>query len=31
VTAAEVDLFEAWFGDILNELFGPCARPQPRA
>jgi len=24
VTAAEVDVFEAWFGDILDELFGPC-------
>jgi hypothetical protein len=23
VTAAEVDVFEAWFGDILDELFGP--------
>ncbi len=21
VTAAEVDVFEAWFGDILDELF----------
>jgi hypothetical protein len=31
VTAAEVDVFEAWFGDILDELFGPCGRPQLRA
>lgn len=23
VTAEEIDVFEAWFGDILNELFGP--------
>jgi hypothetical protein len=23
VTAAEVDVFEAWFGDILDELFAP--------
>ena len=22
VTDAEVDVFEAWFGDILDELFG---------
>lgn len=22
VTDAEIDLFEAWFGDILDELFG---------
>ncbi|MGC4025630.1 MAG: hypothetical protein QM744_11025 [Mesorhizobium sp.] len=24
VTAAEVDVFEAWFGDLFDELFGPC-------
>ena len=24
VTSAEVDLFEAWFGDLFDELFGPC-------
>jgi len=24
VAAAEVDVFEAWFGDILDELLGPC-------
>jgi hypothetical protein len=24
VTEAEVDLFEAWFGDLLDKLFGPC-------
>jgi hypothetical protein len=23
VTAAEVDVFEGWFGDILDELFSP--------
>jgi hypothetical protein len=23
VTEAEIDLIEAWFGDILDELFGP--------
>ncbi len=23
VTAAEVEVFEAWFGDILDELLGP--------
>ena len=23
VTEAEIDVFEAWFGDILDELFGP--------
>ena len=23
VTEREVDVFEAWFGDILDELFGP--------
>ena len=21
---AELDMFEAWFGDIFDELFGPC-------
>jgi hypothetical protein len=24
VTEAEVDVFEAWFGDLFDELFGPC-------
>jgi hypothetical protein len=24
VTDAEVDVFEAWFGDIFDEMFGPC-------
>ena len=24
VTAAEVRVFEAWFGDLFDELFGPC-------
>lgn len=24
VTVAEVDVFEAWFGDVFDELFGPC-------
>lgn len=24
VTAAEVDVFEAWFGDLFDEIFGPC-------
>ena len=24
VTEAEVDVFEAWFGDIFDELFGSC-------
>ncbi|HPB23869.1 hypothetical protein DAH68_06670 [Sphingomonas koreensis] len=24
VTTAEVDVFEAWFGDVFDELFGPC-------
>lgn len=23
VTEAEVDVFEAWFGDLLDDLFGP--------
>jgi hypothetical protein len=23
VTQAEIDLFEAWFGDFFDELFGP--------
>ena len=23
VTEAEIDLFEAWFGDIFDEMFGP--------
>lgn len=24
ITQAEVDVFEAWFGDVFDELFGPC-------
>jgi hypothetical protein len=24
VTDAEVAVFEAWFGDLFDELFGPC-------
>ena len=24
VTQAEIDVFEAWFGDLFDELFGPC-------
>lgn len=24
VSEAEVDVFEAWFGDLFDELFGPC-------
>ncbi len=24
ITDTEVDVFEAWFGDLFNELFGPC-------
>lgn len=24
VTDAEVDVFEAWFGGLFYELFGPC-------
>ena len=24
VTEAEVDVFEAWFGDLFDELFEPC-------
>ena len=24
VKDAEVDVFEAWFGDLFDELFGPC-------
>jgi hypothetical protein len=24
VTQAELDVFEAWFGDLFDELFGPC-------
>jgi hypothetical protein len=24
VTEAELDVFEAWFGDLFDELFGPC-------
>jgi len=23
VTEAEIDVFEAWFGDLFDELFGP--------
>jgi hypothetical protein len=24
VTQVEVDVFEAWFGDVFDELLGPC-------
>lgn len=24
VTTMEADVFEAWFGDLFDELFGPC-------
>jgi hypothetical protein len=24
VTEAEIDVFEAWFGDLFDELFGRC-------
>jgi len=24
ITEAEVDVFEAWFGDLFDTLFGPC-------
>ncbi len=24
ITDAELDVFEAWFGDFFEELFGPC-------
>ena len=24
VTEDEVDLFEAWFGDLFDEMFGAC-------
>jgi hypothetical protein len=24
VSQSEVDVFEAWFGDLFDELFGPC-------
>ena len=24
VTDAEIDVFEAWFGDLFDELLGPC-------
>lgn len=24
VTPAEVDIFEAWFGDVFDEMFEPC-------
>jgi hypothetical protein len=24
VTQAEVDIFEAWFGDLFDEMFGTC-------
>lgn len=24
VTQAEIDVFEGWFGDLFDELFGPC-------
>ena len=24
ISNAELDVFEAWFGDLFDELFGPC-------
>jgi len=24
VTDTEIDVFETWFGDLFDELFGPC-------
>lgn len=24
ITAAEIDVFERWFGDLFDEFFGPC-------
>jgi len=24
ISDAELDVFEAWFGDLFDELFGPC-------
>lgn len=24
VSQAEVDIFEAWFGDLFDAMFGPC-------
>ena len=24
ITDAEPDVFEAWFGDLFDEMFGPC-------
>lgn len=24
ITDAELNVFEAWFGDVFDELFGPC-------
>ncbi len=24
ITDAELDVFEAWFGDVFDELLGPC-------
>ena len=24
ITKAEVNVFKAWFGDLINELLGPC-------
>jgi len=24
VTDTEIDVFKAWFGDLFDELFGPC-------
>lgn len=26
VTEAEIEVFERWFGDLLDELFGPSGR-----
>jgi len=24
IAGVELDVFEAWFGDVFDELFGPC-------
>lgn len=24
ITDAELDVFEAWFGDLFDEMLGPC-------
>lgn len=28
ISEAEIEVFERWFGDFFDELFGPCEKPE---